>query len=157
MLYCVDDYNWLYRPSIFPSFRYDNKKLKGFVPPYHTALGRMFIRMDGHKFKNGFKLVASSNLHLYKHTFTPEKINFPEGFCYKMKGLTMDELRVAMANYSNSNLLTETSVNERLMQQFYAETQGNWGNLLQCVNRRYQSINLNTFKIDKRKYFASIS
>ena len=156
VLVCVDDYNWMYRRSCFPSFRYDNKKLKGRVPPYHMALGRMFMRMDGHRFKNGFKVVASSNFHLYKHVFTPEKINWPAGFSRQLKGMTLDEFRLAVYNYTNSKLLTETSIDERMIQQFYVESQGNWGNLLQLINRRYQCIELNTFRIDKRKFLGNI-
>jgi hypothetical protein len=39
----------------------------------------MFVHLDGHKLKNGFKVVAASNYPLYKHKFDIKKIMFPEG------------------------------------------------------------------------------
>jgi small subunit ribosomal protein S29 len=58
----VDEYNYLFRPTIYPSFRYaTDNSLNSRVPPYHLALCRYFVNFDGHKIKNGFKLTASSN------------------------------------------------------------------------------------------------
>lgn len=148
----VDDYNYFYRRTVFPSFRYDNKKLKGFVPPYHMALCRMFMRMDGHKFKNGYKLVASSNYHLYKHVFSPEKIDHPRGFSLKLEGVKLDYFRNAMYHYTNLNLLKEDVVDESLIQQFYVESQGNWGILNYFLYKRYNCYDLTDFKFDKRKF-----
>jgi small subunit ribosomal protein S29 len=150
----VDDYNYFFRRSVFPSFRYDNKKLKGFVPPYHMSLCRFFMKMDGHKFKNGFKLVASSNFHLYKHLFTPEKIDHPLGFSMKLEGVKLDYFRNAVYHYTNLNLLKEDVIDEHLIQQYYVESQGNWGILNYFLYKRYNCIDMTDFKFDKRKFLA---
>lgn len=154
VLTAVDDYNYFYRRSVYPSFRYDNKKLKSFVPPYHMALCRLFMKMDGHKFKNGFKLVASSNFHLYKHVFGPEKIDHPSGFSLKLEGVKLNYFRNAMYHYTNLNLLKEDVVDENLIQQFYVESQGNWGILNYYLYKRYNCIDLTDFKFDRRKFLA---
>lgn len=61
VLVVVDEFNYLYKESIYPSFRYANdKELDSRIPPYHLSLCRAFVNMDGHKIKNGFKLTASS-------------------------------------------------------------------------------------------------
>lgn len=78
ILECVDAYSWLYRPSGHPSFRYFNDKgLYGRVPPYHIAHCRLFVHLDGHKYRNGLKVVASSNYPLYKHKFDIKQMMLP--------------------------------------------------------------------------------
>jgi len=59
-LVAVDGANWFYRPSIYPSFRYESdKRLKGFIPPFHFSLARAFMHLDGHKIRNGYKIMAA--------------------------------------------------------------------------------------------------
>lgn len=157
VLCLVDDYNYFYRRSCFPSFRYETKLLRGTIPPYHMALCRLFMRMDGHKFKNGFKAVASSHTHLYKHVFVPERINFPEGFGIKLEGQKLNAFRQAICHYSNTDLLKENYVDENLVQQFYGESQGNW-HLLHCfIRKRCDAIDMQDYKFDIRKVVSEMS
>ena len=53
--------------------------LFGNVPPYHVAMCRLFMDLDGHRLKRGLKVVASSNYPLFKHKFDIEKIMLPKG------------------------------------------------------------------------------
>lgn len=46
------------------------------------------MHLDGHKLKNGFKVVASSNYPLHKHKFDIKKIMFPENYEHKVPNLT---------------------------------------------------------------------
>ena len=147
-------YNYFFRRSVYPSYRYDNKKLKGFIPPYHMALCRLMMRMDGHRFKNGFKLTASSNYHLYKHTFNPDKIDQPRGFSMQMTGLRLNYFRNAIYHYTNTNMLQEAQIDERLVQQYYAESQGLWGNLIELLRNRQACVHIRNFKFDKREFLA---
>jgi small subunit ribosomal protein S29 len=74
----VDGYTHFYRQSWYRSFKYFNDRgLFGYIPPYHIAHCRLFIHLDGHKLKNGFKVVTSSNYPLHKHKFDIKKIMFP--------------------------------------------------------------------------------
>lgn len=151
VLTAVDDYNWFFRRSIYRSFRYDNKVLKAKIPPYHLALCRMLMRMDGHKYKSGFKVVASSHYHLYKHVFNPTKINYPEGFDMEMKGMKLDHLRAAVYHYTNTELLQEKIIDERIVQQFFSESQGNWSDLMTYVNKRHLAYDFTDFKLPREK------
>ena len=78
ILECVDAFSWLYRPSDYGSFRYFNYRgLFGKIPPYHIAHCRMFVNFDGHKIKNGLKVVTSSNYPLFKHKFDIKQMMYP--------------------------------------------------------------------------------
>ena len=79
ILECVDAFSWLYRPSHYASYRYFNDRgLYGKVPPYHIAHCRMFIDLDGHKLKNGLKVVTSNSFSLYNHKFEIKQMMFPD-------------------------------------------------------------------------------
>jgi hypothetical protein len=106
----VDNYNWLFRPSVYPSYRYSSDNgLNGYVPPNHLALARLFIEFDGHRIRNGFKVVASGHKHLYKHSFDPSKIHFGRGYAVEMKGLEVEEFANLMEHYNHHNMYTPHS------------------------------------------------
>lgn len=131
VLVCVDQYNLLFRPSCYPSFRYENDKyLKGRVPPYHMALCRAFMHFDGHKIKNGFKAVASGIPQpLYRHKFKPDDIFFPKGYQKEMKGLLLNDYKKMLEYYSRVRLWKPSDYRE--YDFLWMETQGNW---LQTLN-----------------------
>lgn len=139
VLIAVDAFNDLYRKTEYLDYRYEtDRALRGHIPPYHLALARLFMRLDGHKIKNGLKLVASSNRHLYKHIFNPGKLNFPtEGYDIEMQPLDIDQVRTAVVHYGNTKKLPEDTIDENLVQVFYLETQGNWGELAQVGYNYY--------------------
>ncbi len=88
----IDDYNWLFRPTVYNSYRYANDNgLNSKVPPHHLALGRLLVDFDGHKIRNGYKICASSQNHLYKHIFNPDKIHFGKNYDVELKGLELEE------------------------------------------------------------------
>lgn len=113
VLVAVDEYNYLFRPSVYPSFRYANdKQLNSMIPPYHLSLCRAFINFNGHLIKNGFKIAASSNKRLYKHTFNPDKILLPKGYACQMNGLPLDDFRNMCEYYLQNKLWQTDSVGE---------------------------------------------
>lgn len=141
VMIAVDNYNEMFRRSPIRDYRYfGNKNLRGYVPPYHFALVRLFMRFDGHKIKNGIKLFASSHKHLYKHVFTPEKINFPgKGFSHEMKSLDLALVRSAIQNYINTGMIPAEINSEENVQLTYLETQGDFKQVglfgFNCYNR----------------------
>ena len=104
VLVAVDGANWFYRPSIYPSFRYESDKgLNGSVPPYHFSLCRAFMHLDGHKLRNGYKVMAAQIYPLHQHVFTPKMIHLPDNYCIELKvfycciiwqGLPLDHYRI---------------------------------------------------------------
>lgn len=114
VLVAVDGYNWFFRKSDFVDNKYaPDPLLRGHIPPYHIAECRMFMRFDGHKIKNGFKVVSACLKHLRRHRFSPEKINFPEGFDIKTQPLEIDQVRNAIAHYCNIGHLDNRFDNEK--------------------------------------------
>jgi hypothetical protein len=57
------------------------------------------MNFDGHKLKNGFKAVASSNQSLTRHQFHPKKMMFPVGYTNELNGLPLDDYRNALVYY----------------------------------------------------------
>lgn len=136
VLVCVDQYNYLFRPSCYPSFRYANDKfLRGRTPPYHMSLCRAFLHFDGHKIKNGFKLCASGitdNFH--RHKFKADDIFFPKEYQREMKGLVLDDYRKMLEYYRHVNLWRPSSAEDLQGHEYlWMETQGNWSQTLNIL------------------------
>lgn len=151
VLSLADDFNYFFRRTVYPSFRYDNKALRGTIPAYHLSVCRLFLKMDGHKFKNGFKLVASSHTHLYKHVFSPDKINYPAGFGFQVTGMKLNDFRNSIYHYVNTNIMKQPVVGEQLIQQYYVESQGNWKILFDYFRDRTSCFETSRYKLDKAK------
>lgn len=90
VLVSIDQYSDWFRPSNFRSFRYANDN-RYKIPPYHIALVRMFIKFDGHKIRNGFKLCASTSEKMFNSHFDPEKIGFQKGYWTDTRPLRLDD------------------------------------------------------------------
>jgi hypothetical protein len=51
------------------------------------ALCRLFMNLDGHQIKHGFKIASTSNATIHKHNFEPHKINYPDYIGVKLEGV----------------------------------------------------------------------
>jgi hypothetical protein len=70
VLMVVDNFNFFYRPTRYKNYKYQNEKsLRGCIPPNHLALSRLFMNLNGHEFKRGVKIVASSPGKFFRHRF----------------------------------------------------------------------------------------
>lgn len=142
LLVVVDDYNWFFRPSDYRSFRYaDLTGSNSTVPAYHLALARLFMKFDGHRIRNGFKLAASSNYPEIRHFFSPEKINFPRPFAVEMKGLEQ-KFAKNFWYYCYSNKIDITGEKDpEYATLSWMENQGNFGEMIkiwQTPDKRYE-------------------
>jgi small subunit ribosomal protein S29 len=54
VLIAIDGYSDWFRPSEYTSFRYANYGYN--IPPHDIAIPRLFMKFDGHKIRNGFKI-----------------------------------------------------------------------------------------------------
>jgi hypothetical protein len=61
------------------------------------------LKFDGHKIKNGIKVVASSVKRTYKHNFNGDKIFFPQNYEVKLSGLPLDDFRYMCSYYLQHN------------------------------------------------------
>jgi small subunit ribosomal protein S29 len=127
VLKIIDGYNFMFKRSIYPSFRYaSDTKLRSTVPPYHLTVPRAFLNFDGHKFKNGFVLCAASVGNFHMHEFTPEAIEFPKGYSHKMNGLLLDDYRNMCQYYIENKFYLADSVGASAFDYLWMHTQGNW-------------------------------
>lgn len=100
VLSLVDEYNYFYNWTAYNSYRYaTDTQLSGTIPPHHLSLCRAFLNFDGHKIKNGIKIVGSSLKSFHKHKFNGEKIFFPKGYEYEMKGIPLNDFRTVSRYY----------------------------------------------------------
>ena len=57
----ADEFNEFFRKSSHLSFKYANYDETEYrIPAYDMSIARLFMKMDGHMIKNGYKLVSSS-------------------------------------------------------------------------------------------------
>ena len=127
VLKVIDSYNFMFKRTIFPSFRYaSDTKLSSTVPPYHLAVPRAFLNFDGHKLKNGFVLCASSVRNFHKHIFNPQSIDFPLGYSHEMKGLLLDDYRNMCHYYLQSEFWLSDNIAKNSSDFLWIHTQGNW-------------------------------
>lgn len=117
----------MYKRSIYPSFRYaTDTKLRSTVPPYHLTVPRAFLNFDGHKFKNGFVLCASSVKNFHKHVFNPDSIDFPLGYSHEMNGLLLDDFRNMCHYYLENDYWLADNVGKNSSDFLWMHSQGNW-------------------------------
>lgn len=133
-LITIDDYNWFYRPTNNPSYIYQNiKTLDGFVPPYHIALARLFMKFDGHMIKRGFKVAGTSNFSITRHHFEPRKIHFPEEFCHEMRPMRVNDVANFLAHFYENTLDTQRVRTDEYYQTLWMESQGNPGRMVDLI------------------------
>eukprot|EP00331_Platyophrya_macrostoma_P021996 CAMPEP_0176439114 /NCGR_PEP_ID=MMETSP0127-20121128/19738_1 /TAXON_ID=938130 /ORGANISM="Platyophrya macrostoma, Strain WH" /LENGTH=702 /DNA_ID=CAMNT_0017823297 /DNA_START=17 /DNA_END=2125 /DNA_ORIENTATION=- len=133
LLVAVDGWSWFFRPTNWPSFRYENDKLlRGRIPPHHMALIRALMRFDGHKMKKGFKLCSSSHFSLHRHTFTPDQIDFGAGYAVELERLP-PEIYQLFVNGIRQQRSWREDTNHHNINRVYMETQGNPGETMEYV------------------------
>jgi hypothetical protein len=139
VLVLMDDYNWCFRRSGHQSFRYSSiKRLNSSIPPEHMSLLRLFMRMDGHKLRRGFKLFGNSNRTIPKHYFSPEKINFNESHAYALKGMSSQmEAEQFLIQAKNSNAFWDSNELEDISLELLMESQGNFGEMMNLMTMPY--------------------
>jgi len=128
VLVIVDNYNYFYLPTCYPSFRYANQKdYDSKIPAHHLALSRAFMKFDGHRIKNGIKLVAPGLKRLYKHKFTPSQINFGKGYTIELNGLPFDDYVLFTEHLKQAGVWQEgQQTNISATEQKFLESQGNF-------------------------------
>lgn len=155
VLVVADDYNWMFRPTAFQSFRYSSiKKLNGSIPPYHMSLLRLIMRFDGHKIRRGFKVMANSNRTIKNHFFHPDKINFNMSHAFKIDGMrNFTEFFNFCMLCQQSNLWKDSNVGISYSMQLLMETQGNFSEMIKLIT--YPALrlwrNANSKRVKKKK------
>jgi hypothetical protein len=135
----VDNYNELFKPTCYDSYKYANfKDYDVKIPPHDISLCRLFMKFDSHFFKQGVKVCAISLKAYNRHKFTAEMINFPKGYDYKVENLRLDDFRIAMQYYMRTNFIRPQ--NDIEIQDTWQLCQGNWKHFLHDMKIHYRML-----------------
>jgi len=91
----VDDWNECFPCSEYVSIRYDNTRFNGYIPSYHLSMPRAFHRWDGHKFRRGVKICATSWMRYKRRQYRPELLGVRDFEIRTVRNFTQQEF----ANY----------------------------------------------------------
>lgn len=72
VLVIVDEWNHCFPVSEYVSIRYDNTRFNGYIPTYHLTMPRAFRRWDGHLYRRGLKIYATSWMRHKRRDYRPE-------------------------------------------------------------------------------------
>lgn len=128
VLIVVDGYSEFFKPSAYPSVKYENfKPCQGKIPPHDIALSRAFMRFDGHMIKNGVKVVATSENTFVrdKNKCTGEHLFIDSGFEMSVPYLALNDFRKAVHHYRMTSW-TFQEFDEPEIEDVYMMSQGNW-------------------------------
>lgn len=125
-LVLVDEFSDFFKPTMQPSAKYANyKEMGSCIPSSDLALGRAFMRLDGHRFKNGAKVVASSEFKDPKKTFDFKKVDVLPHYMMNVEPMTLNDFRMMCVFYKSSGFLS-AMFSEQDIQVAYMHSQGNW-------------------------------
>merc|ERR1712039_1031597 len=72
VLVIVDEWNECFPVSQYVSIRYDNTRYTGYIPSYHLTMPRALQYWDGHHFKRGLKICATSWQRSKRRDYRPD-------------------------------------------------------------------------------------
>jgi small subunit ribosomal protein S29 len=123
VLVAVDEFNELFVVSEYVSTRYENTIFNGYIPSYHLSLPRMLCRWDGHEFKRGLKLYATSWAKRNRRQFDPTILGIKPEEIKQVRNFT----KLEFAHYLAYQQITGTSHRfpKSKLSYFYMLTQGN--------------------------------
>eukprot|EP00434_Breviolum_minutum_P018554 symbB.v1.2.016364.t3/scaffold1243.1/size129491/6 len=95
VLVVVDAWNECFPCSEYVSIRYDNTRFNGYIPAFHLSMPRALHRWDGHKFRRGLKICATSWQHSKRRDYRPELLGVKDHEIRTVRNFTQQEF----ANY----------------------------------------------------------
>ena len=127
----IDEYNDWFRASEYRSYRYANG-YHTFIPPFHMAVVRMFMKFDGHFIRNGVKLVATTQDKFYNTIFDPKMIQFPRGYYKDVQPLRLNDVRHFM-NFMYLSNQYPSPQEEWQIESLYTHGQGNYMGIINSL------------------------
>lgn len=95
VLVLVDEWNECFPVSHYVSIRYDNTRFHGYIPAYHLSMPRAFHQWDGHKYRRGLKICATSWLRYRRRDYNPALLGVREEEIRTVRNFSQHEF----ANY----------------------------------------------------------
>merc|ERR1711972_916504 len=123
VLVVVDEWNECFPVSQYVSVRYDNTRFNGYIPGYHLTMPRAFHRWDGHRYRRGLKICATTWKYNNRRDYKPELLGVKDHEIRTVRNFTQFEF----ANYVTYLRLMDVIHNfpAEDLAYYYMLTQGN--------------------------------
>lgn len=123
LLIVVDEWNECFPVSEYVSVRYDNTRYHGYIPAYHLAMPRAFHRWDGHQYKRGLRLHATSWMRGKRRDYKPELLGVKDHEIRTVRNFTGHEFANYVAYFKMMNILHKFPRDQ--LEYYFMMTQGN--------------------------------
>jgi small subunit ribosomal protein S29 len=123
VLVIVDEWNECFPISDYVSIRYDNTRFHGYIPAYHLTMPRTFHRWDGHLYRRGLKICATSWMRFKRRDYRPELLGIKDYELRTVRNFSPHEFANFVAYYRLMNILHNFPRED--LEYYYMLTQGN--------------------------------
>jgi len=123
VLVIVDEWNECFPVSQYVSIRYDNTRFHGYIPAYHLTMPRLFRRWDGHTYRRGLKIHATSWMRFRRRDYRPELLGVKDHEIRTLRNFTPREFANFVAYFRMMNVLHRFPRGD--LDYFYMLTGGN--------------------------------
>eukprot|EP00933_Yihiella_yeosuensis_P032604 TRINITY_DN26218_c0_g1_i1.p1 TRINITY_DN26218_c0_g1~~TRINITY_DN26218_c0_g1_i1.p1 ORF type:complete len:553 (+),score=98.61 TRINITY_DN26218_c0_g1_i1:170-1660(+) len=123
VLVMVDEWNECFPCSEYVSIRYDNTRFNGYIPAYHLSMPRALHRWDGHKYRRGLKICATSWMRAKRRDYRPELLGVKDHEIRTVRNFTQTEFANYVVYMRLMNVLHNFPAED--LEYYYMLTQGN--------------------------------
>lgn len=123
VLVLVDEWNECFPCSEYVSIRYDNTRFNGYIPAYHLSMPRALHRWDGHKYRRGLKICATSWQRYKRRDYRPELLGVKDHEIRTVRNFTQHEFANYVVYLRLMNVLHNFPAED--LEYYYMLTQGN--------------------------------
>jgi len=123
VLIAVDEWNECFPVSQYVSIRYDNTRFYGHIPAYHLTMPRALHRWDGHLYRRGLKICATSWMRFKRRDYRPELLGVKDYEIRTVRNFSPHEFANFVTYYRMMNVLH--SFPREDLEYYYMLTQGN--------------------------------
>lgn len=123
VLVIVDQWNECFPVSQYVSIRYDNTRYHGYIPAYHLSMPRALHEWDGHKYRRGLKICATSWFRYRRRDYRPDLLGVKQREIRTIRNFTQHEFANYVAYMRKMNVLHNFPVQD--LEYYYMLSQGN--------------------------------
>lgn len=123
VLVLVDEWNECFPCSEYVSVRYDNTRFHGQIPAYHLTMPRAFHRWDGHLYRRGIKICATSWMKSRRRDYRPELLSVKDHQIRTVRNFSPVEFANYVMHLRASGVLHNFPAND--LEYYFMLTGGN--------------------------------
>lgn len=123
VLVVVDEWNECFPVSQYVSVRYDNTRFHGYIPSYHLTMPRALHRWDGHLYRRGLKICATSWMRFKRRDYRPDLLGVKDHEIRTVRNFSPHEFANFVTYYRLMNILHNFPRED--LEYYFMLTQGN--------------------------------